>query len=58
MVFESKPITSNGLPVDFYIHAGSFGDVITFQSMNLNVSEGSELYADTKYTDYEQKDLY
>lgn len=50
--------TEDGLPVDFYIHAGSFVDITAFKSMNLALPEGSELYADAGYTDYEQEDLY
>ena len=50
--------TADGLPVDFYIHAGSFVDITAFKSMNLDLPEGCQLYADAGYTDYEQEDLY
>ena len=50
--------TLEGLPVDFYIHAGSFVDITAFQSINLDLPEGSKVYADAGYTDYEQEDLY
>lgn len=50
--------TAEGLPVDFYIHAGSFVDITAFKAMNLDLPEGSELYSDAGYTDYEQEDLY
>lgn len=50
--------TADGLPVDFYIHAGSFVDVTAFQAMNPDLPQGSKLYADAGYTDYQQEDLY
>lgn len=49
--------TEAGLPVQFYIHAGSFVDVTALQAMSLDLPEGSELYADAGYTDYELEDL-
>ena len=49
--------TEEGLPVDFHIFAGSFVDVTDWQSINLDLPEGSELYADSGYTDYEIEDL-
>jgi IS5 family transposase len=49
--------TEQGLPVQFYIHAGSFADVTALKAMPLDLPEGSELYADAGYTDYELEDL-
>lgn len=50
--------TEDGLPVEFFINAGSFVDITAFQSMNICLPEDSELYADAAYTDYELEDLY
>jgi len=49
--------TEEGLPVDFHIYAGSFVDVTALQAMPLDLPPGSELYADSGYTDYELEDL-
>ena len=51
-------VTQEGMPVDFFITAGSFHDVTAFQSMNIDLPQGSELHADSAYTDYELEDLY
>jgi Transposase DDE domain len=50
--------TADGLPVDYFICAGSFVDVTAFQAMNIDLPQGSELYADSGYTDYQLEDLY
>lgn len=50
--------TEEGVPIDFFIHAGAFVDVTALQAMQLNLPEGSVVYADSGYTDYEQEDLY
>lgn len=50
--------TTDGLPIDYFISAGSFVDVTAFQAMNIDLPEGSELYADSGYTDYHLEDLY
>jgi hypothetical protein len=50
--------TADGLPVDYFISAGSFVDVTAFQSMPVSLPEGSQLYADSGYTDYRLEDLY
>lgn len=51
-------ITSDGLPVDYFIVAGSVHDAKAFQAMHLALPEGSSLYADSAYTNYELEDLY
>ncbi len=51
-------VTGDNQPVDYFITAGSFHDSTAFQAMQLDLPEGSELYADSAYTDYEQEDLY
>jgi hypothetical protein len=50
--------TAEGLPVQFFICAGSFHDITAFKSMNIDLPPGSELYADSAYTCYELEDLY
>lgn len=49
--------TSCGVPVQFYIHAGSFADITALKAMPLELPRGSELYADAGYTCYEVEDL-
>ncbi len=51
-------VTGDNEPVDFFITAGSFHDSTAFQAMQIDLPAGSELYADSAYTDYEQEDLY
>ena len=50
--------TVDGLPVDYFISAGSFVDVTAFQAMNMALPQGGELYADCGYTDYGLEDFY
>jgi hypothetical protein len=50
--------TADGVPVEYFISAGSFVDVTAFQAMNIDLPEGSLLYADSGYTDYELEDFY
>jgi len=50
--------TADGIPVEYFISAGSFHDVTAFQSMNIDLPANSELFADSAYTDYELEDLY
>lgn len=49
--------TADGLPVQFYIYAGSFVDITAFKTMELDLPQGSQLYADAGYTCYEVEDL-
>lgn len=51
-------MTADGLPVDYYVTAGSFHDATALQSMHLDLPAGSIVYGDSGYTDYEQEDLY
>lgn len=56
--FRVQVITTlEGVPVQFYIHAGSFVDITAFKAMELELPEGSCLYADAGYTCYEVEDL-
>jgi hypothetical protein len=57
--FKVQVITTEaGLPVDFYIHAGSFADVTAFKAMPVTLPDHSQLYADSGYTYYELEDLF
>lgn len=57
--FKVQVVTTEaGIPVDYYITAGSFHDNTALQSMQLTLPAGSELYADSAYTNYELEDLY
>ncbi len=57
--FRVQVITTEaGLPVQFYIHAGSFADVTAFQAMPVDLPEHSQLYADSAYNCYELEDLF
>lgn len=49
--------TSDGVPVQFYIHAGSFADITAFKAMELDLPQHSQLFADAGYTCYEVEDL-
>lgn len=50
--------TADGLPTDYVITAGSIHDNKALQSMQLTLPEGSEVYADSAYTNYELEDLH
>ncbi len=53
--FKVQVITTEaGLPVQLYIHAGSFADVTAL----LDLPGNSQLYADRGYTCYELEDLF
>ncbi|MDW7691349.1 IS982 family transposase [Flammeovirgaceae bacterium SG7u.111] len=49
--------TAAGVPVDYFICAGSFADITAFKAMDIDLPEGSTLYADSGYTEYEIEDL-
>ncbi|GAA4418619.1 hypothetical protein GCM10023187_52200 [Nibrella viscosa] len=57
--FKVQLITTvDGLPVDYYVTAGSYHDTTALQAMQVDLPAGSLLYGDSGYTDYEQEDLY
>lgn len=57
--FKVQVITTHdGIPVDFFIGAGSYHDITAFQSMNIDLPENSTLVGDSGYTDYKLEDLY
>ena len=50
--------TANGIPVEYFISAGSYHDFTAFEAMNIDLPENSKLYADSAYTCYDIEDLY
>lgn len=50
-------VTADGLPVNYFIVAGSVHDGLAFQSMHLDLPVQSSLYGDSAYTNYEMEDL-
>jgi IS5 family transposase len=50
-------VTGAGEPVEFALATGLEADVKVFKDLELNLPEGSILYADKAYTDYDYKDL-
>ena len=50
--------TTDGVPVEFYIHAGSEADSTGLRAMAPDLPEGSTLYTDAGYTDYVGEDLF
>ena len=51
-------VTSDGIPVEFYIHAGREADVTGPRAMALDLPAGSTLYTDAGYTDYVAEDVF
>ena len=49
--------TTQGGPVEVIIAPGSYHDSTIFKQLNLDLPEGSTLYADSGYTDYAYEDL-
>jgi len=50
-------VTGAGEPVEFALAAGSEADVAVFKELNLDLAEGSVIFADKAYTDYDYEDL-
>ncbi len=50
-------MTEAGEPVEFALAAGSEADVTIFKELELDLPEGSIIYADKAYTDYDYEDL-
>jgi hypothetical protein len=50
-------VTGAGEPVEFSLEAGSEADVRVFKDLELDLPEGSIIYADKAYTDYAYEDL-
>ena len=49
--------TGGGEPVEFCLAAASEADIGLFKESNLDLPEGSIIYADKAYTDYHHEDL-
>lgn len=57
--FKGQVVTTcDGIPVEYFITAGSVHDNTALQAMQLLLPEGSEVYADSAYTHDEVEDLY
>jgi Transposase DDE domain len=50
-------VTRAGEPVEFALAPGSEADVRVFKDLELDLPEGSIIYADKAYTDYDYEDL-
>ena len=50
-------VTIDGRPVEFLLTPGSCADVSAFKTLNLDLPQGSVIYGDKAYTDYEEEDL-
>lgn len=50
-------VTVDGQPVEFILTPGSHADVSAFKELDLDLPEGSIVYGDKAYTDYEEEDL-
>lgn len=50
--------TSDGLPVEFYSHAGAESEQTGRRGLALDLPAGSVLYTDAGYTDYVAEDLF
>lgn len=50
--------TADGIPVEYFIVAGSVHDATAFQAMDIDLPQGSELFGDSAYGIYELEDLF
>jgi hypothetical protein len=50
--------TSDGIPVEFCLHAGTESEQTGRRGLALDLPEGSVLYTDAGYTDYVAEDLF
>lgn len=50
-------VTVDGRPVEFIFSPGSCTDIKAFKRLSLDLPEGSTIYGDKAYTDYEEEDL-
>jgi hypothetical protein len=50
-------VSGAGQPVEFSLAAGSHSDVKVFKELELDLLEGSMIFADKAYTDYEYEEL-
>lgn len=50
--------TADGIPMDYFIVAGSVHDSTALNAMQVNLPQGSSMYADSAYTNYEVEDYF
>jgi hypothetical protein len=50
-------VTQEGQPVECFLTPGSYSDVRALKTFALDVPEGSHIYADKAYNDYEMEDV-
>ena len=50
--------TADGIPVEYFIVAGSVHDGMALQAMSVELPQDSKLYADSAYTNYELEELF
>ena len=50
-------VTTDGKPVEFILSPGSYSDIKAFKRLDLDLPEGSIIYGDKAYTDYEEEDF-
>jgi hypothetical protein len=50
-------VTQDGQPVELFLTHGGFGDVDALKCYTYNLPDGSIIYADRAYNDYEREDL-
>lgn len=50
-------VTADGKPIEFILSPGSCSDIKGFKELDLDLPEGSIIYGDKAYTDYEEEDL-
>jgi len=50
-------VTVEGRPIEFILSPGSWADIKAFKRLDLDLPEGSTVYGDKAYTDYEEEDF-
>lgn len=50
-------VTTGGRPIEFIFSPGSCSDIKAFKRLDLDLPEGSTIYADKAYTDYNEEDF-
>lgn len=50
-------VTTDGKPIEFILSPGSYADIKGFKGLDLDLPEGSIIYGDKAYTDYDEEDF-
>lgn len=50
-------VTVDGKPIEFILSHGACSDITAFKDLDLDLPEGSVIYGDKGYTDYEEEDF-